>query len=193
MNILIVGDSFAANYGKKDLGWVNHLANDYKVINLAQAGCSQYKIYLQLTSTDLKYFDAIIISHTSPNRWYTSQNLIHRDSILHNQSDYIYSDVVANMDKHPLMSSLKIWFENFHDLDYADFVHNLICKEITELTLNSRTIHLSFFDYKKLFQFNNFLDLSDMFLKHRGDINHLDSEGNLKVYQLIKKVLENPA
>jgi hypothetical protein len=57
--LLICGDSFAADWTVKvkEKGWVNLLAQDYKVTNLAQAGCSEYKILKQLQSVNLDKFD----------------------------------------------------------------------------------------------------------------------------------------
>ena len=49
-NILICGDSFAADWTKKynGNGWVNMLCNDFNITNVAEAGVSEYKIYQQL-------------------------------------------------------------------------------------------------------------------------------------------------
>ena len=47
-NILIIGDSFAADWTVKYptvVGWPNLLAKNYNVVNLAQAGAGEYKIY----------------------------------------------------------------------------------------------------------------------------------------------------
>ena len=54
--ILIVGDSFAADWSikhKECNGWVNMLCDDFFVTNIAQAGVSEYKIYKQLLSQDI--------------------------------------------------------------------------------------------------------------------------------------------
>ena len=193
MKILIAGDSFAADWTviNKQLGWVNFLSQDYSVTNIAQAGCSEYKIYLQLSNNKIDDFDYVIISHTSPNRWYTPNSLIHRDNKLHSNSDYIYTDIVANIGKHHLMPALKIWFENFHDLEYANFVHSLICKEIAELVNSVPTIHLSFFDYTGLYEFNRMINLNQIFLQNRGEINHLNEVGNRLVYERVKEIIES--
>ena len=55
MKILIVGDSFAADWSVKynDYhGWPNLLAQKFEVTNLAKAGVGQYKIYKQLQNID---------------------------------------------------------------------------------------------------------------------------------------------
>ena len=64
MKILICGDSFAADWTIKypdKKGWPNLLAEHHNVINLAQAGCGEYKILLQLLSVDFTQFDQIIV------------------------------------------------------------------------------------------------------------------------------------
>ena len=56
MHLLIIGDSFAADWSVKyadKKGWPNFLAEKYSVTNLAQAGCSEYKIKKQLDSVNL--------------------------------------------------------------------------------------------------------------------------------------------
>jgi len=47
MKILICGDSFAADWTVKypGQGWPNMLAQQHEIVNLAQAGCSEYKIF----------------------------------------------------------------------------------------------------------------------------------------------------
>ena len=48
-------------------GW-SKLAKQHDVTNVAQAGVSEYKILKQLHNAELKDYDAIIVSHTSPSR-----------------------------------------------------------------------------------------------------------------------------
>ena len=95
MNILIVGDSFAADWTVKykGIGWPNMLSKRHNVTNLAQAGCSEYKIYKQLLSVNLDDFDYIIASHTSPYRIYVTEHPVHSMDKLHNDCDLIYTDL----------------------------------------------------------------------------------------------------
>jgi len=191
--ILITGDSFAANWQTKynTIGWPNLMSQQYQVINLAQAGCGEYKIYKQLVSQTLSNFDIVLISHTSPYRIYCSSHPVHKNDPLHANSDFIYSDVVENVDKRSDLANIKYYFENFFDMDHAKFIHRLICKEIVNLTQNVSVIHLSFFDYRDLFEFNNFLSFYDIFENHRGSVNHLNKMGNKIVYEKLIEVLEN--
>ena len=63
MKILIAGDSFAALWPDASKGWVNLLAEKFDVLNVAQAGVSEYKIYKQIINLDINQFDCVIVSH----------------------------------------------------------------------------------------------------------------------------------
>ena len=96
-NILIIGDSFAADWSTKYnnyLGWPNLLAQSHSVTNLAQAGVSEHKIYKQLCSVqDLSVYDVVIVAHTSPFRVPTKRHPMHSKDVLHKDADLIYSDI----------------------------------------------------------------------------------------------------
>jgi isopropylmalate/homocitrate/citramalate synthase len=132
MKLLICGDSFAADWTVKynDVGWPNMLANDYKITNLAQAGCGEYKIYKQLVSVNLDEYDAIIVSHTSPTRIYINSHPVHAHDLLHKNSDLIYADIVEHAKSNKSLKPIVDYFENYFDLEYAMFVHTLLCEKI---------------------------------------------------------------
>lgn len=188
--ILISGDSFACEWSDNLIGWPNLLATKFKVTNVAQAGCGEYKIYQQISSQSLKDFDKIIICHTSPFRIFCKSHPIHFKDPLHKNSDLIYSDVVENLKKNKDLYIIKDYFEKFFDIDYSKFIHKLICKEIVETTLKFPVIHLSFFDYTDLYEFTDFVDCKDIFKKYRGNINHLNIEGNKQVFDKLQFLLE---
>ena len=88
--ILICGDSFAADWTVKYndyLGWPNLLAQNYNVKNIAQAGVGQFKIYKQLQSVNIKDFDVVISSYTSPYRVHTYNHPVHSNDLLHKNCD----------------------------------------------------------------------------------------------------------
>ena len=95
--ILVVGDSFAADWTKKypeGHGWVNLLSAEYAVTNLAQAGVGEYKILQQIKSVpDIQMFDLVLISHTSPYRIHTRKHPVHHADPLHNHADLIMEDI----------------------------------------------------------------------------------------------------
>jgi len=183
--LLIAGDSFAADWTKKynGNGWVNMLSNDYNVTNIAQAGVSEYKIYLQLKSIDLSQFDKILISHTSAYRIPIEEHPIHKGDSLHNNCDIIFSDVKEHLDNPTMKIAYDFYSEIFH-ADYFLFTNELIYKEIHKITPNA--LHITFFDS---FYDDNVLKYENVFLKNRGNINHLNDVGNLIIYNEIKNNL----
>lgn len=184
--ILICGDSFAADWTVKYpvTGWPNLLANQYEVINVAQAGCSEYRIRLQLSTVDLSIFDRVIIAHTSPYRLYVADNPIHKNDVLHGNSDFIYSDI-SNYE----LDIVKHYFEKFYDLSYARYIHSLVYKDIEDM-VGEKAIHISLFDYGDIPNVNNVVSFSDLFERHRGLANHLDEYANQIVYDELVKEIE---
>lgn len=185
--ILICGDSFAADWTIKygNIGWPNMLANEYKVTNLAQAGCSEYKIYQQLSSISLSQFDKIIVSHTSPYRIYVSEHPIHKSDTLHKDSDLIYSDIKEHAKDNKNLIPILNYFENYFDLEYSKFIHNLICKEIDNKLQNFPVLHITSFDWDGLYKFNKIINFYKLFQKNKGLINHYNLEGNKKVFETL--------
>lgn len=194
MKLLIVGDSFAADWTKKyptANGWPNMLANIYQVTNIAQAGCGEYKILKQLQSQPLDKFNAIIVCHTSPYRIYTKEHPVHTGDALHNGSDLIYTDIKEHSLTNPTLLPLVDYFENYFDLDYAKDVHNMICCSIDKEVTNFRgtVIHVTNFEWVGLYKFKDMLDFTYLLKKHRGDINHYDIHGNEVIYdKLLEKL-----
>lgn len=184
LKILITGDSFAADWTTKysGLGWPNILANEFNVTNLAQAGCGEYKILLQLKSQDLNDYDVVIISHTSPYRLHTLCHPVHYRDLLHHNSDFLYTDVVAHN-----IESIKEYFEKYFDLEHAQFVHNLICKEIAELVKPVPHIHMAHIDYS--YSFDNFLNCEPLHQQCPGFQNHYNDHGNILISELVKNQL----
>lgn len=184
-NILICGDSFAADWTVKyeGQGWPNLLAKDYNVTNLAQAGCSQYKIYKQLLSVDLNKFDCIIVFHTSPNRIYTNTHPVHYNDPLHCNSDLIYNDIKEHSKSNKQLLPIVEYFEQHFDVDHAMFCHNLLCKHIDKILEPYNTIHATGIDYNGLYQFPNMIYFNTLVLNNRGILNHCNDVGNRKVYE----------
>jgi hypothetical protein len=184
--LLIAGDSFAADWTKKYknvCGWVNMLESDYDVTNIAQAGVSEYKIYKQLEKIDTTKFEHIIVSHTSAYRIPIEEHPIHRDDSLHYDCDIIYSDAEVHIENNIMKTAVDFYVNIFHS-EYFCFVNDLIFKEIQKITPNA--IHITFFDN---FYDNNILKFEDIFLSHKGNINHLDEKGNSLFYNTIKNIL----
>ena len=186
--ILICGDSFAADWSVKygNIGWPNMLAKEFKVTNLAQAGCSEYKILKQIESVKLKKFDYIIISHTSPYRLYVNKHPIHYKDVLHKNSDLIFSDIEEYSKINSNLIPILDYYKNYFDLDYALDIHNLICEKIDNITKGFNTVHISSFDYKEMYTFPKLVSFIDVFKKYPGQTNHYNQEGNQIVFDTIK-------
>jgi len=181
MKILIIGDSFAADWTVKypDLwGWPNLLSKKYDVTNLAQAGVSEYKIYKQLCSVNVIDYDLAIVAHTSPYRLVTRKHPIHSDDILHGNCDLIYSDIEHHNLKSKNKSNLSLqtayWFFAYHyDEEYQETTYKLFREKI-EYLLTIPTIIITDFD-----------DWSDIIDRYRGKCNHLSDAGNNIIYERI--------
>jgi hypothetical protein len=187
--ILICGDSFAADWTVKypGQGWPNMIAKQFDTTNISQAGCSQYKIYLQLKSVNLEEYDVIIISHTSPNRLYVTEHPIHHSDILHCNSDLIYADII-NRDGNAKLKPVVDYFERYFDLDHAEFTHNLICKEIEEVVLRNvrhKVINMTGFDWDRLYQFDDMVSFVELMRLNRGTMNHFNEAGNRIVFETL--------
>jgi hypothetical protein len=180
--LLIAGDSFAADWTKKYkgvLGWVNMLEIHFEVTNVAQAGVSEYKIYKQLENIDTTKFDHIIVSHTSAYRIPIETHPIHKNDLLHNNCDLIFSDVEENLDN-PIMKNVYDFYSNVFYSEWFVFVNNLTYKEIHNLIPNA--IHITFFDS---FYPENVLKFEEIFLNNKGKINHMNDTGNQIIFNLI--------
>jgi hypothetical protein len=190
--ILICGDSFAADWTVKykGQGWPNMLSNDFEIHNVARAGVSEYKIFQQVVSTDLTQYNGVIVAHTSPYRLYVKEHPIHAKDSLHSDCDFIYSDVKDAVTTHPELAGIVDYFENYFDPDYANFVHNLICEKIENYCswYCKNVVHM--INFENQYPFKNSVDFVDVFKEHRGQMNHFDNTGNLKVYQTILDILK---
>lgn len=197
-NILIIGDSFAADWSTKYkdyLGWPNLLAEQHTVTNLAQAGVSEYKIYKQLLSVkDLNVFDVVVVAHTSSYRVPTWQHPIHSNDSLHKNADLIYADIayhsgrIKNIFNKSLHGAYN--FFNYHyDSGFFEDSYRLFRKEINRILQNKQVITLSTFKQTP-FTEKYVLDFTDLLNTQPGLINHYSEEGNQLVYNSIIATLK---
>lgn len=186
MKLLIAGDSFAADWSKKypdQQGWPNHLAHHHQVDNRAQAGCSEYRILQQLRSADLKDYDIIIVSHTSPYRVYTDYHPLRHSDSLHHHCDLIYADVAHLAHNHKDYQAAQTWFEKFFSLEYANFCHTLVREKISLLLAEFRCIEISHMPGLGPVD----IDFSELASQHQGNVNHYDEHGNQTVCSILLK------
>ena len=197
-NILIIGDSFAADWSTKYkdyLGWPNLLAEQHTVTNLAQAGVSEYKIYRQLLSVrDLSQYDVVIVAHTSPYRIPTWQHPIHSNDSLHKDADLIYADIAYHSKriKNIFNRSLRGAYEffNYHyDSGFFEDSYCLFRKEINRILEDKQVITLSTFNQQASMEANT-INLVDMLVTYPGLINHYSEFGNRLVYGSITSKIQ---
>lgn len=190
-NILIVGDSFSADWSAKSQdypGWPSLLSAVNFVTNLSQAGCSEYKIWKQLESAKLSKFDVVLISHTSPFRLPVERHPKHINDIFHKNCDLIYSDIKDCEE----LSCVTEYFEKYFDLEYAKFVHQLIVNhEIDYVTKNfsGKIIRITNLDSSHLVNSDEILNFESIFQKQRGLVNHFNQQGNQIIFESISRCL----
>jgi hypothetical protein len=148
MKLLIIGDSFAADWSvkyPKVFGWPNLLSNDHEVTNLAQAGVSEYKILQQLLSADLNQYDIVVVVHTSPYRVTTRQHPVHYADALHSKADLLLTDIeyharwYKRVTNRALRSAYE-WFLYHFDAEYQETVYNLMVDRISFLLKDKKVI-----------------------------------------------------
>lgn len=188
-SILICGDSFAADWTPQHPqlhGWVNLLASEYDVTNLAQAGVGEYKILKQVRCQDLSKYDAVIVVHTSPNRVHVNYNPLHKDSVMHKDCDFIFADIIDSENKSLIVKAGIDYFKYVFDTEYYADIHSLMYDEIARITTSHKTLHLSFFEDMSADK-----NLYKIFQNHGGTMNHLSAHGNQLVYDEVRGWLKS--
>jgi hypothetical protein len=192
MKILIAGDSFAAKWPSKDtnIGWVEKLAEQFDVVNVAQAGVGEYKIYKQLTNIELEKFDLVIVSHTSPSRVHTRNHPLHKEG-LHKDCDLIVTDLIGHFQ--PFNNNLQIsksWFKYHYDEEYQIDIYELLREKIKSI-INIPYISMTHVSISAVLstEFNN-IDFSKLWAAERGDVNHYTKKGNDMIVETILQILE---
>ncbi len=183
--ILICGDSFAADWSsvhREYLGWPNLLALEFSVENRAQAGCSEYKIYKQISRGTVGY-DRIIVCHTSPFRIPVETHPLHKTG-LHAQSDLIYSDV---KDRLPYVRE---FFQECFWEEHALFVHARTLEQEQRLLNQEHCLHLTMTKWDGFIKPKHMLNFEKLFEQHRGTINHLSPQGNRLVFEHVMEWLQ---
>lgn len=148
MKLLIIGDSFAADWSVKYpdvFGWPNLLANSYDVTNLAQAGASEYKILQQIKSADLDHFDIIILVHTSPYRVPTRKHPVHSNDCLHKHADLLLADIQYHATWYRrlynrALSSAYGFFLHHFDVEYQETIYELLVEKINQTLKHKKVI-----------------------------------------------------
>jgi len=204
MKILIIGDSFAADWTTKyndNPGWPNWLSEIHDVVNLAQAGVGEYKILKQIQSVEnINSYDCVIVSHTSPLRVNTRQHPVHYNDKLHHNADLMLADVeyhytrwwrLRNLCNIALRTARNFFFYHF-DEQYQYDIYKLLRKEINRLINTVPCIVVSNLNIDPQFiTEEHVVNLCEIQQKHYGLINHLSTQGNALVFDIISNKLKS--
>lgn len=192
MKILIAGDSFAANWSLKynDYpGWVELLANDFDVTNVAQAGVSEYKILKQIETHYNSSYDFIIVSHTSPTRVHTRCHPVMRNDVLHSNADLLINDIMSKRSWfNRALQAAQGYFKYHYDENYYNDIYWLIRDRINTLLKNDRVISICNFDEV---WYNETFDFSRYRVSNSGLINHFDDAANALIHYQIKQYIQS--
>lgn len=184
----LFGDSFG--FQKKDElypSWVDLLAEHATIDNHSECGVSEYKILKQLQSADLDSYHNIIVTHTSYSRVFVEHNPLHADSKHHKNCDILYADIESNKDEFSRAGQL--YFKHIFSDSYAKDMHNLVLKEIEELLVGSRVIHMTHFDHDGLRPLSGLLEFHSLFLANRGPVNHYNETANKTIFNAVSQRL----
>jgi hypothetical protein len=199
MKILIVGDSFAADWTVKyptQSGWPNLLAQKYDVTNIAQAGVSEYKILKQLQSVNITEYNLVIASHTSPLRVHTNTHPIHQSDDLHTNADLILSDLLYHLHTFTGFFNWALraaigYFKYHYDDNFQIDVYKLIRQDIKSMITVPYLVLSNHIVNDNLIIESNVLKIGTVQLKHPGLINHMSDTGNRIVFDTIDKFIKN--
>lgn len=184
MNILLTGDSFAADWSVKYndyLGWPNLLAQHHNVTNVAQAGISEYKILKQIESQCLKNYDVIVVCHTHWSRVHTRCNSFLQDDVLHKDADLLITDA---MSKPWRMRTARNFFLEHWDEQYQLDIYTLLVNQINKLLQHNKVISIkNFADIDVQYD----IDATDL---EKGFINHLSKEANQRLLNRLTNTLD---
>ena len=184
MKVLVAGDSFAAEWPGL-YGWVKLLAGSHTVTNVAQAGCSEYKIFKQIQNAILDEYDCVIVSHTSPSRVHTPNHPLHKSGI-HKDCDLLYNDINRTSLFNPSLSAAKSYFKYHYDDQYHCDIYALLRQQINTLLAGKLYISMSHVEVAKLFVVEDkHIDFSEFWQEHKGKENHYNTKGNQKLHQIL--------
>jgi hypothetical protein len=189
--IIIAGDSFASIKLAHDHGWPKLLEQSYNVTHVASPGVGEYKILQQLQKHDLSEFDAIIVSHTSPNRIHCEKNPLYPDDHVYRDSDVIFADAENKQSTVPLAKTLVDYFGEIFDADYYKFIHHCCCEKIDLITNDLPVIHITNFDWTGLYAFDSLLNFYKLWIKNKGDYVHYNQSANQHILKSITKKIES--
>jgi len=186
IRLLIIGDSFACNWPGEYAGWPELLSSDFDTTNIAQAGASEYRIWLQLKSQCVDDFDFVVVSHSSPFRVFVKDHPIHYSG-LHANSDLIFNDIDRYKPWNTRLQTIRNWFRFYFDEQYHHDIYSMIRREIMQLIPAEKYICTTHSYHRRecVPELHN-IDFTEIWAANRGIVNHYTRDGNLLVYKMIE-------
>lgn len=182
MKISVIGDSFSCDTGKDS--WVSLLASQHQVENFSQRGISQYRLYRCFEQNIKKICsaDCVIFWHTNPDRVFVNDDILigTRELRSHPFSDLVAADALS-CDNNQWKTAAEIYYKFFFNQEQQNLFHRCLVDKIFKQLRNTRSLHCSGFAIND--------DRIKSFLKTKqtypGNINHMNAQGNLEVYDYI--------
>ena len=178
MRLLIVGDSFSADTD----GWPSQLG--VSVTNRSQRGVSQYKILKQLQ--DHADHDCVLIAHTSPWRVHTPHHPVHADSDTRTHNDFILADVEYHAQHNQEMQLVNQYLSKYYDAEYQQWVWHSAVDQMMQI---DSAVHCTFHDPEDTERIPH--NYHHVWQQHPGDVNHLNTQGNALIAQLVEQLICN--
>lgn len=186
--IWIIGDSFSTNLSEDS--WISKVTEGHNLVNLSNNGVSEYRIYKTFLSYEDKFKpnDFIIICHTNPHRIFLPDRI---DYPTRRKSSHPYCDLVmGDVERKGLFWKFisYIFVTYFYDENFYITHYNLMVESMDRISKEKGcfVIHISGFDVSE-----PIVSLHDIFLQHRGNINHLTKDGNILVADRILSYLKD--
>ena len=94
---------------------------------------------------------------------------VHFNDPLHKHSDLIYTDILEHVKRNKSLTCIVDYYEKYFDLDYAKFVHSMICEKIETILENysGQILHITNVPWDGLYQFDDMMNFDWAFRKHQ--------------------------
>lgn len=174
--IWIFGDSFASS--NQENSWVRSIGSTK---NFASNGSSEHRIFKNYLEQqpNIQQSDLILFVHTSPSRIFLKDNtpILSRTLHSHTKCDIIINDVYEKKEREYIKLLETIW-----DEEYFVDTFNLIVDRLVKVP---NSYHITFFESIR----DDIYNLNYIWTKHRGDINHMNKDGNRIIAELVNQLM----
>ena len=190
MKILIAGDSFATEWSAKYngyFGWPELLNDNFEVINVAQAGISEYKILKQIELHYNESYDFVIVSHTSPTRVHTRTHPVMFNDLLHRNADLLINDTMSKLPWfNNSLRAAQGYFKYHYDEQYYNDVYWLLREKIDSILISARVISIC--NFNEVYN-NETFNFSKYRTSNPGLANHFDDAANILIHRYLERYI----